>query len=37
VDEKLIPLAHACCETLSRYKELSVSPNHYGWEYSRQR
>src|SRR5215470_17167514 len=26
VDEKLKPLAHACCETLSRYKHLSVSP-----------
>lgn len=26
VHEKLIPLAHACGETLSRYKELSVSP-----------
>jgi len=25
VDEKLKPLAHACCETLLRYKHLSVS------------
>jgi hypothetical protein len=25
VDEKLKPLAHACCETLVRYKHLSVS------------
>src|SRR5256885_12203732 len=25
VDEKLQPLAHACCETLLRYKHLSVS------------
>src|SRR5436309_15019463 len=25
VDEKLKPLAHACCETLSRYRHLSVS------------
>src|SRR6266702_4926879 len=25
VDEQLKPLAHACCETLSRYKHLSVS------------
>ena len=24
-DEKLKPLAHACCETLLRYKHLSVS------------
>jgi hypothetical protein len=26
VDEKMKPLAHACCETLSRYRHLSVSP-----------
>ena len=26
VDEKLKPLAHACCETLSRYRHLSISP-----------
>src|SRR2546427_10753 len=25
VDEKIKPLAHACCETLSRYRRLSVS------------
>src|SRR5262249_42833312 len=25
-DEKLKPLAHACCETLVRYKHLSISP-----------
>src|SRR5207248_4389392 len=25
IDEKLKPLAHACCETLSRYRHLSVS------------
>jgi len=25
VDEQLKPLAHACCETLLRYKHLSVS------------
>ncbi len=25
VDEKLKPLAHACCETLLRYKHLNVS------------
>jgi len=25
VDEKLTPLVHACCETLLRYKDLSVS------------
>src|SRR5215467_13453089 len=25
VDEKLKPLAHACCETLLRYRHLSVS------------
>ena len=25
LDEELKPLAHACCETLSRYKHLSVS------------
>jgi hypothetical protein len=25
VDEKLKPLAHACCETLSRYRHLSIS------------
>jgi len=25
VDEKLKPFAHACCETLLRYKHLSVS------------
>jgi len=25
VDEKLKPLAHACCETLVRYKHLSIS------------
>src|SRR5215831_13315943 len=25
VDEKLKPLAHTCCETLSRYRHLSVS------------
>jgi hypothetical protein len=25
VDEKMKPLAHACCETLSRYRHLSVS------------
>src|SRR2546422_9497465 len=25
LDEKLKPLAHACCETLSRYRHLSVS------------
>src|SRR5438876_9782790 len=25
LDEKIKPLAHACCETLSRYKHLSVS------------
>ena len=25
VDEKIQPLAHACCETLLRYKHLSVS------------
>src|SRR5438128_12150103 len=25
VDEKIKPLAHACCETLSRYTRLSVS------------
>src|SRR5919197_575431 len=25
VDEKLKPLAHACCETLLRYKHLSVT------------
>jgi len=25
IDEKLTPLAHACCETLSRYRHLSVS------------
>src|SRR5262252_8172913 len=25
VDEKLKPLAHACCETLLRYRQLSVS------------
>lgn len=25
VDEKLKPLAHACCETLSRYRHVSVS------------
>ena len=25
VDEKLQPLAHACCETLLRYRHLSVS------------
>ena len=25
VDEKIKPLAHACCETLLRYKHLSVS------------
>src|SRR5215470_2415972 len=25
VDEKLKPLAHACCETLSRYRHLRVS------------
>jgi hypothetical protein len=26
IDEKMKPLAHACCETLSRYRHLSVSP-----------
>ena len=26
VDEKMKPLAHACCETLSRYRHLSISP-----------
>jgi len=26
VDEQLKPLAHACCETLLRYKHLSVTP-----------
>ena len=26
VDERLQPLAHACCETRLRYRELSVSP-----------
>src|SRR5215813_4097814 len=26
VDEQLKPLAHACCETLVRYKHLSVTP-----------
>ena len=26
VDEKIKPLAHACCETLARYRHLSVSP-----------
>ena len=26
VNGKLMPLVHACCETLSRYKELSVAP-----------
>ena len=26
INVKLMPLVHACCETLSRYKELSVSP-----------
>jgi hypothetical protein len=26
VDQKLQPLAHACCETLLRYRELSTSP-----------
>jgi len=25
LDEELKPLAHACCETLSRYKHLSIS------------
>ena len=25
IDEKMKPLVHACCETLSRYKQLSVS------------
>ncbi|MBC1300135.1 hypothetical protein GNF11_35690 [Nostoc sp. UCD122] len=25
VDEKIKPLVHACCETLSRYKHLSIS------------
>src|SRR5260370_29603251 len=25
IDEKLKPLAHACCETLSRYRHLSIS------------
>src|SRR5438128_4479463 len=25
VDEKIKPLAHACCETLARYRRLSVS------------
>src|SRR5436305_2225232 len=25
IDEKLKPLAHACCETLSRYTHVSVS------------
>jgi hypothetical protein len=25
VDEKMKPLAHACCETLSRYRHLSIS------------
>ena len=25
IDEKLKPLAHACCETLVRYKHLSIS------------
>ena len=25
IDEKLKPLAHACCETLTRYKHLSIS------------
>jgi hypothetical protein len=25
VDEKIKPLVHACCETLSRYKDLSIS------------
>jgi hypothetical protein len=25
VDEQLKPLAHACCETLSRYRHLSIS------------
>jgi len=26
IDEKMKPLAHACCETLSRYRHLSVNP-----------
>jgi hypothetical protein len=26
IDEKMKPLAHACCETLSRYRHLSISP-----------
>lgn len=25
IDEKMKPLVHACCETLSRYKHLTVS------------
>jgi hypothetical protein len=25
VDEKMKPLVHACCETLLRYRDLSVS------------
>src|SRR5919197_2480965 len=26
IDEKLKPLAHACCETLARYRHLSINP-----------
>ena len=25
IDEKMKPLVHACCETISRYRHLSVS------------